>query len=387
MSLRGTWSSSLDRWSGIDGRRTRDRKVPRSTSALKVRRDDSRGQKIHILISGTYLLAMSEQKAKTTRRRVLSGIQPTGEAHLGNYLGALRQWVHMQDENECFYCIVDQHAILNESDPRDLPQRTLDMAVSLLSVGIDPEKATLFVQSDVPEHIELAWLFNTVAPVGDLERMTQYKDRSTRYESIPVGLLNYPVLQAADILIYRADAVPVGDDQRQHLELTRQIARKWNARYGEYFPEPEAIVPETGRIIGLDGESKMSKSLGNTVGILADEEEVWARVRGAVTDPQRVRREDPGRPEVATSIRSTSYLPTRRCCPTSRSNVVPQRAGVWSASASSPTASFGSSLPSVSVQIIFEPMRTKCVPYWRQEETAPDPLPAKRLPKPGAEWG
>ena len=241
---------------------------------------------------------MSEQKAKTTRRRVLSGIQPTGEAHLGNYLGALRQWVHMQDENECFYCIVDQHAILNESDPRDLPQRTLDMAVSLLSVGIDPEKATLFVQSDVPEHIELAWLFNTVAPVGDLERMTQYKDRSTRYESIPVGLLNYPVLQAADILIYRADAVPVGDDQRQHLELTRQIARKWNARYGEYFPEPEAIVPETGRIIGLDGESKMSKSLGNTVGILADEEEVWARVRGAVTDPQRVRREDPGRPEV-----------------------------------------------------------------------------------------
>jgi tryptophanyl-tRNA synthetase len=150
----------------------------------------------------------------------------------------------------------------------------------------------------VPEHIELAWLFNTVAPVGDLERMTQYKDKSKRYDSIPVGLLNYPVLQAADILIYRADAVPVGDDQRQHLELTRDIARKWNARYGEYFPEPGAIIPEVGRIKGLDGEAKMSKSLGNTVDILADEDGVWERVRTAVTDPQRVRRDDPGRPEV-----------------------------------------------------------------------------------------
>ncbi|SVA50249.1 uncharacterized protein METZ01_LOCUS103103 [marine metagenome] len=241
---------------------------------------------------------MSEQETKTSRKRVLSGIQPTGEAHLGNYLGALRQWVYMQDEYECFYCIVDQHAILGESDPLDLPRRTLDMAVSLLAVGIDPDKSTLFVQSDLPEHIELAWLFNTVAPVGDLERMTQYKDKSTRYESIPVGLLNYPVLQAADILIYRADAVPVGDDQRQHLELTREIARKWNTRYGVYFPEPEAIIPETGRIIGLDGDAKMSKSLGNTVGVLAAEGEVWEGVRSAVTDPQRVRREDSGRPEV-----------------------------------------------------------------------------------------
>ena len=241
---------------------------------------------------------MSEQETKTSRKRVLSGIQPTGEAHLGNYLGALRQWVHMQDEYECFYCIVDQHAILGESDPLNLPRRTLDMAVSLLAVGIDPDKSTLFVQSDLPEHIELAWLFNTVAPVGDLERMTQYKDKSTRYDSIPVGLLNYPVLQAADILIYRADAVPVGDDQRQHLELTREIARKWNKRYGLYFPEPEAIIPETGRIIGLDGDAKMSKSLGNTVGVLAAEGEVSERVRSAVTDPQRVRREDSGRPEV-----------------------------------------------------------------------------------------
>jgi len=172
------------------------------------------------------------------------------------------------------------------------------MAVSLLAAGLDPAKCTLFVQSDVPEVTELQWLFNTVTPVGDLERMTQYKDKSARMESIPAGLLNYPVLQAADILIYRADAVPVGDDQRQHLELTREIARKWNGAYGELFPEPDAIIPKVGRIKGLDGDAKMSKSIGNTVGMLAEPDEIWERVRTAVTDPQRVRKDDPGRPEV-----------------------------------------------------------------------------------------
>ena len=172
------------------------------------------------------------------------------------------------------------------------------MAVSLLAVGIDPDKSTLFVQSDLPEHIELAWLFNTVAPVGDLERMTQYKDKSTRYESIPVGLLNYPVLQAADILIYRADAVPVGDDQRQHLELSRGIARKWNARFGDFFPEPETLTGAGSRVLGLDGVSKMSKSKDNTVPMLAGPEELWSRIRTAVTDPARVRKNDPGNPHV-----------------------------------------------------------------------------------------
>ncbi len=240
---------------------------------------------------------MSEEAGR--KKRVLSGMQPSGELHLGNYLGALRQWVEMQDEYDCFFCIVDYHALTGDSEPETLPSRTIDMAVSLLAAGLDPEKCTLFVQSDVPEHTELAWLFNAVTPVGDLERMTQYKDKSSRVESIPAGLLNYPILQAADILIYRADAVPVGEDQRQHLELTREIARKWNARYGEYFPETEAIIPKVvGRIKGLDGDAKMSKSLDNTVGILAEPDEVWARVRTAVTDPQRVRRDDPGRPEV-----------------------------------------------------------------------------------------
>jgi tryptophanyl-tRNA synthetase len=241
---------------------------------------------------------MRSQKSATGKRRVLSGVQPSGEAHLGNYLGAFRQWVELQDNYECLFCIVDQHAITGEYDPAFLPQRIFDMAVSLLAVGLDPARCSIFVQSEVPEHTELAWLFNSVTPVGDLERMTQYKDKSARLSSIPAGLLNYPILQAADILIYRAEAVPVGEDQLQHLELTRDIARKWNVKYGDFFPEPQAIVGGTGRILGLDGEAKMSKSLGNTVGILAEPEEIWAQVRTAVTDPQRVRKEDPGRPEV-----------------------------------------------------------------------------------------
>jgi tryptophanyl-tRNA synthetase len=226
-------------------------------------------------------------------------MQPSGEAHLGNYLGALRRWVGLQDDYDCIWCIVDDHAITSGTDPAEMPANVFDLAVSFLSVGLDPERAIIFVQSDVPEHTALAWLFNAVTPVGDLERMTQYKDKSRNLESIPAGLLNYPILQAADILLYKADAVPVGEDQRQHLELTRDVARKFNAAYGETFPEPEPLIGEdVGRIVGLDGKAKMSKSLGNTVGILAEPDEVWRRVRTAVTDPQRVRREDPGRPEV-----------------------------------------------------------------------------------------
>jgi tryptophanyl-tRNA synthetase len=239
-----------------------------------------------------------ERAPTGTAARVFSGMQPSGEAHLGNYLGALRQWVRLQDEHECFFCIVDQHAITGDFEPDALPRRVFDLAVSFLAVGLDPERSTIFVQSDVPEHTELAWLFNTVAPVGHLERMTQYKEKSARMESIPAGLLNYPILQAADILLYRASRVPVGEDQLQHLELTREIARKWNGRFGEFFPEPEAIMSQAGRILGLDGNAKMSKSMDNTVGILAEPDEIWERVRTAVTDPKKVRRNDPGRPEV-----------------------------------------------------------------------------------------
>ncbi|CAN5775374.1 tryptophan--tRNA ligase [soil metagenome] len=229
-------------------------------------------------------------------------MQPSGEAHLGNYLGALRQWVQLQEDHECFFCIVDQHALTGDFSPESLPKRVFDLAVSFLAVGLDPERSVIFVQSDVPAHTELAWLFNAVAPVGELERMTQYKDKSAKMESIPAGLLNYPILQAADILLYRAAAVPVGEDQLQHLEFAREIARRWNARFGalfgDVFPEPKPILGDAGRIMGLDGGAKMSKSLDNTVRILAEPDEGWARVRTAVTDPQRVRRDDPGRPEV-----------------------------------------------------------------------------------------
>jgi tryptophanyl-tRNA synthetase len=230
--------------------------------------------------------------------RAFSGIQPSGELHIGNYLGAVKNWVAMQEKYDLFVCIVDLHAITQPFEPSELPRHIFDMALTLVAAGIDPEKCTLFVQSDVPEHSELAWVFMTVTPLGELERMTQYKDKSSRQESVLAGLLNYPVLQAADILLYHALAVPVGEDQVQHIELTREIARKWNGRYGEYFPEPQAVVGKVRRVLGLDGQAKMSKSLGNTVGLLETEEEIWAKIRVALTDPQRKTRKDPGNPNV-----------------------------------------------------------------------------------------
>ena len=175
------------------------------------------------------------------------------------------------------------------------------MALGLLAAGIDPAVSTLFVQSDVPEHTELAWIFNTVTPLGELERQTQFKDKSQRMESVSAGLLNYPILQAADILLYRADRVPVGEDQLQHLELSRVIARRWNAEFApdaDFFPEPQPVLTPTRRIMGLDGQSKMSKSMGNTIGLLESPEEIWAKLRPAVTDPKRIKKTDPGTPEV-----------------------------------------------------------------------------------------
>lgn len=230
--------------------------------------------------------------------RIFSGIQPSGELHIGNYLGAVKQWVDLQQKHETFICIVDYHAITLDYDVSMFAQRTREMAIGLMAAGIDPDESVFFAQSHVPEHTELAWVFTTVSPVGELERMTQFKDKSQRQESVLAGLLTYPVLQAADVLLYHADLVPVGEDQRQHVELMREIARKWNARFfAGYFPEPEALIGAAGRIRGLDGEAKMSKSLGNTVGILEEPDAIWQRVRPAVTDPARVTRKDPGTPE------------------------------------------------------------------------------------------
>jgi len=245
--------------------------------------------------------------------RIFSGIQPSGSLHIGNYLGAVKNWAELQHKYESFFCIVDYHAITVPYDPNDLRARTADMALGLLAAGLDPAKCTLFVQSMVPEHTELAWIFNTLTPLGELERQTQFKEKASREESVPAGLLNYPVLQAADILLYRAELVPVGEDQVQHLELSREISRKWNARFDPqpvpkraspdepvpgFFPEPKPLLTPTRRVMGLDGQAKMSKSLGNTVELLEDPASIWEKLRPAVTDPARVRRTDPGTPEV-----------------------------------------------------------------------------------------
>jgi len=231
--------------------------------------------------------------------RVFSGIQPSGELHIGNYLGAVRNWVELQHRYESFFSIVDYHAITGMYEPADLRRRTRDMAISLLASGIDPEKCTLFVQSAVSEHTELAWIFNTVTPLGELERQTQFKDKSSRQESILAGLLNYPVLQAADVALYQSELIPVGEDQVQHLELAREIVRRWNSKFGiDFFVEPKPLLTPTRRIMGLDGQAKMSKSLGNTIGLLEEPAAIWEKLRPAVTDPARVKKTDPGTPEV-----------------------------------------------------------------------------------------
>src|SRR3954471_16319765 len=233
--------------------------------------------------------------------RIFSGIQPSGELHVGNYLGAVKNWVALQGQAESLFCIVDYHAITIPYEPAQLRVRRREMAVGLLAAGIDPAHASLFVQSDVPEHTELAWIFNTITPLGELERQVQFKEKSQRQESVNAGILNYPVLQAADILLYRADTVPVGEDQVQHLELSRVIARRWNNQFSpdvDFFPEPKALLTPTRRIMGLDGQAKMSKSLGNTIGLLEPADQIWAKLRPAVTDPKRIKRTDPGTPEV-----------------------------------------------------------------------------------------
>ena len=234
--------------------------------------------------------------------RIFSGIQPSGELHVGNYLGAVKNWVALQARYESFFCVVDYHAITVQYEPAQLRARRRDLAVSLLAAGLDPARCVVFVQSAVPEHTELAWIFNSVTPLGELERQTQFKEKAQRQESVSAGILNYPILQAADIMLYRADLVPVGEDQVQHLELSREIARRWNARFAPeaepYFPEPQALLTPTRRILGLDGQAKMSKSMNNTIGLLESPDAIWAKLRPAVTDPARIRRTDPGTPEV-----------------------------------------------------------------------------------------
>ena len=225
-----------------------------------------------------------------TRRRVFSGVQPSGDPQLGNYIGAFKQWVENQDAKENFFCVVDLHAITVEVDPEDLRRQTRELAAILFACGIDPDKSTLFVQSHVTAHAEGCWILNCVTPVSWLERMTQYKDKAVGQESVSTGLLDYPVLMAGDILLYSAHEVPGGDDQRQHVELTRDIAGRFNRLFGETFVMPDAVIPEVGgRVMGLnDPNVKMSKSFshirGHAVRLLDDPKEIQRSIMRAVTD-------------------------------------------------------------------------------------------------------
>jgi tryptophanyl-tRNA synthetase len=237
-------------------------------------------------------------------KRIFSGAQPTGNVHLGNYLGALRNWVALQHEYESFFCIVNMHAITIPQDPALLAEKTRDLARIYLAVGIDPQVSTVFVQSDVKEHAELTWVLNCVARMSELERMTQYKDKARKQQgNISVGLFDYPVLMASDILLYQTDLVPVGDDQRQHLELTRDVAIRFNRDYGEAFRVPEAYIPKVGaRIMSLsDPTRKMSKSDDDPNGcvlLMDDADAVQKKFKRAVTDSGTEIRFDESRPAI-----------------------------------------------------------------------------------------
>jgi len=218
--------------------------------------------------------------------KIFSGIQPSGVVHIGNYLGAMKNWAKIQTpDNECIYCVVDYHAITVDYPKDEMPKRIINAAKDVIASGVDPEKSTIFLQSDIPQHAELGWLLNTITTMGELNRMTQYKEKSQKYEE-RVGLFDYPVLMAADILIYKAQGVPVGEDQVQHVELTRDLARRFNAKFGETFPEPKPLLTEAKRVMSLSGNGKMSKSDSpNTyVALTDDADTIRKKIASATTD-------------------------------------------------------------------------------------------------------
>jgi len=230
--------------------------------------------------------------------RAYSGIQPSGAPHLGNDLGAIRNYVALQENYESIYCIVDYHALTSVHDGEKLRRQTREMAAALIALGLDPNKCTLFVQSHRPEVQELAWILMTVTPVSWVERTPTYKEKKLQQaDDINHGLLTYPILQAADILLPKASVVPVGKDQAAHLELSREIARSFNNKFGDTFPEPEAVFTASPVVLGTDGEKKMSKSIGNTIDILGDPAVITKQVMGSVTDTKRPLKSDPGHPE------------------------------------------------------------------------------------------
>ena len=251
--------------------------------------------------SGPYLT----EEMMEDKKVIFSGMRPTGRLHLGNYLGALQNWVGLQDEYSCIYAAVDVHALTTITGPQDIldiQPNIREMLVDWLAAGLDPQRSILFVQSHVPEVLTLSTLLSMVTPLGWLMRVPTFKDRvrqmSETEESVSYGLVGYPVLQTADIILYKASAVPVGEDQIPHLELAREIVRRFNNTFGDTFPEPQVKLTEVPSIVGLDGQHKMSKSLDNHIELASDPEETRKRVLTAFTDPERVRRNIPGRPSV-----------------------------------------------------------------------------------------
>jgi tryptophanyl-tRNA synthetase len=245
------------------------------------------------------LITDSANPRSSSGGRVFSGVQPSGLPHVGNHLGAFSNYIAMQDGYDAIYCIVDYHALTSTHDAELIRRNTDEMALGLLALGLDPERAVLFRQSDRAEHLELMWLLASVTPTGWVERTPSFKEkRRQQPDDVNLALLNYPVLQAADIAIYKAQYVPVGKDQAAHLELAREIVRSFNGRYGEVFPEPQAVFSDSPIVKGTDGSNKMSKSLGNVIEIFADEAVIRRQIMSMVTDTQRQRRTDPGRPEV-----------------------------------------------------------------------------------------
>ena len=243
------------------------------------------------------------------RKRIFSGIQPSGKLHLGNYLGAVRNWVQLQDEYDCVYCVVDEHAITVRQDPAELRRKTLELFAQLIACGIDPERSTLFIQSHVPQHAEIAWVLNCYTMFGELSRMTQFKDKSAKHaDNVNAGLFTYPVLMAGDILLYQADLVPVGEDQKQHVEICRDIATRFNHVYGDVFTLPDAYIPRVGaRVMSLSQpDSKMSKSIPEGCVYLMDSpDEIMRKFKRAITDSDTercVRYDRAGKPGVATLI-------------------------------------------------------------------------------------
>ena len=244
-------------------------------------------------------MSSNQPELEGMKGRILSGARPTGRQHIGNYFGALKNWVSLQESYQCFYFVADIHAMTTLDDTKNIELNTREMVLDWLAAGLDPEKSVLFVQSQVPEVTELHTYLSMITPMGWLQRVPSFKEQlRANGEAMNYGLVGYPVLQTADIIIYKADTVPVGRDQVPHVELSREIVRRFNGEFGEIFPEPEALLSKSPSIIGTDGQNKMSKSLDNHIELAATPEETRARVKNMVTDPQRARRTEPGRPWV-----------------------------------------------------------------------------------------